>query len=102
MNLNDLLTTYKPSPDPAEYYFDHIFQLYRLGLPLHNPYQKGWPAHFYIQEAQKTLIKLKLSYGEVTEEAFADAKRMAIPEATRAYSTWGQEESLQCSDKWTH
>ncbi|KKL07724.1 hypothetical protein LCGC14_2583180, partial [marine sediment metagenome] len=78
MDLNALLRTYKPPPDPAEYWFDHVYHLYKLGLPIDNPYPDIYTAHRAIRKAMETILILLKEHGKITEEAFADAKRESI------------------------
>lgn len=80
MNLNDLLKTYKPPPDPAEYWFDHVYHLYKLGLPIDNPYPDIYTAHRAIRKAMETILILLKEHGKITEETFADNKRESISE----------------------
>jgi len=86
LNLNELLKFYEPEPDPCEYWFDHVYQLYRLGLPMTNPYPETWFAHKYISKAITLILTLVQKHGEVTSEAFADAKRRAISEIKWTYT----------------
>lgn len=80
MDLNLLLTDYEPPPPPEEYWFRHVYQLYRLGLPMRNPYPEYYFAHACIKRATLLILELSEQHGKFTEEAFTDALGRAISE----------------------
>jgi len=79
--FDDLLAFHKPNAEKEafiNYWFESVYQQFKLGLPITNNYPKSWVAHKYIHEAIQLILILLQKDGKITEKTFADAKREAI------------------------
>ncbi len=86
MDLNSLLNFYEPPLHPAIYWFNHVYHLYELGLPINNPYPDGYICRTYIRKAMEFLLTLIEQDGKASKEAFTSSYAVAISEIEGAYS----------------